>query len=68
MLRLVKQAGNGLYINPDNVLMITPTNLVATTKVFFINGLQCDFDGTIHELADILNGNGGPLLESRLIQ
>ena len=67
-LFMLKQEGVAVYVNPNNVNIVSGTNLVNKSALIFSNGTNAVVDGTPHEVADIVNGSGGPLLESRLIQ
>ena len=57
-MKLIKltQDGKAVYVNPDNVLFLSPTTLINTTGVILIGGASLAVSGSLEETASAFEG------------
>lgn len=51
MIVRITQKGAEVFINSDNILIISPSQMVNSCGVILIGGATCEVDGTAKELA-----------------
>jgi hypothetical protein len=60
---LIKTSGGEIFVNPSNVLLITPSKngIIGTSVLMSATGLAFEVDGSPSEVKEKLEGNEKPL-------